>query len=314
MILPVLGKFRPARVVGLLQECVHCQQRRSLAIDGSRGVNLAYYTYENLKVQTQPELHPLIILHGMMGSKSNWQSLVKVFGRTGRKVVALDARNHGESVHVEEMSYFLFRDDLLRFMDMEEIDQAILLGHSMGGKTSMVTALTHPERVAGLIIEDVAPTASPSAGPVPAFLQAMLKIKVMLLDAEPGTQLSKARQVAIEELAKTGIDKATQHFLAGNLTLKDDRFTWKCNLDTIINTFPVLAHFPEFEKQPYEGKTLFVGGSKSQYIREDHTPLILSLFPAAKIVHVPDAGHWIHSEKPHEFINVVNTFLQEEHL
>ena len=58
-------------------------------------------------------------------------------------MLAVDARNHGESVHTEDMNYFLFRDDVLRLMDQQELEQAVLIGHSMGGKTAMTTALTN---------------------------------------------------------------------------------------------------------------------------------------------------------------------------
>ena len=58
-------------------------------------------------------------------------------------MIAVDARNHGESIHVDDMNYHLFRDDLLRLMDSQEIEDAVIVGHSMGGKTAMVTALTH---------------------------------------------------------------------------------------------------------------------------------------------------------------------------
>ena len=59
------------------------------------------------------------------------------------QVVTVDARNHGESPHTESMTYYNMRDDLLRVMDHLNIEKAVLLGHSMGGKASMTTALTY---------------------------------------------------------------------------------------------------------------------------------------------------------------------------
>ncbi|KAK3084240.1 hypothetical protein FSP39_010545, partial [Pinctada imbricata] len=85
---------------------------------------------------------PLIISHGLMGNKSNWHSICKVLSRSGRKIISLDARNHGDSPHCEDMEYHHMSEDILRLMDEEDIDTACLLGHSMGGKTSMVAALT----------------------------------------------------------------------------------------------------------------------------------------------------------------------------
>lgn len=279
-------------------------------------VNLSYYSYEK-KVDGAASQQPLVIMHGMMGSKLNWQSLAKVFGKSGRKVIAVDARNHGESVHVEAMDYFLFRDDVLALMDQQQIDQAVLVGHSMGGKTAMVTALTNAERVAGLVIVDVSPAISPNVHKTPGFLEAMLKISLTFLDSNEETTtepLSKIRRQIIKDLASAVQDEAMRHFLASNLTIRDNRLAWKCNLDSIVNNFRHLASFPKFVDEQYYGPTLFVGGGRSDYITEEHYPVIKSLFPLAEIKHIPDAGHWVHSERPQEFISVVNEFLKDSGL
>jgi esterase len=59
----------------------------------------------------------------------------------------------------------------------------------------------------------------------------------------------------------------------------------------------------------YEGPTLFVGGGRSHYIRPEAHGRILELFPKAKIEIIADAGHWVHFEKPNEFIHIVQSFL-----
>lgn len=279
----------------------------------SNAVNLSYYSYEK-KVDGALEQQPVIILHGLMGSKQNWQSLAKVFGKSGRKVVAVDARNHGDSVHTEEMNYFLFRDDVLRFMDQQDLEQAVLLGHSMGGKTAMTTALTNPERVSGLIVVDVSPAVSPSVNRTPAYLEAMLRISLSFNDSnmnDASAPVSSVRRQIINDLADAVQDEAMRHFLASNLTIRDNKLAWKCNLDAIINNLPDLSSFPAFEDEQYYGHCLFIGGSRSEYIKEEHYPLITGLFPLAEIQHIPDAGHWVHAEKPKQFIHVVNQFLKE---
>lgn len=292
--------------------CMTCLQKRLLSTATNSPVNLSYYSYEK-KVDGAASQQPLVILHGMMGSKQNWQSLAKVFGKMGRKVIAVDARNHGESAHVEAMDYFLFRDDLLHLMDQQELDQAVLIGHSMGGKTAMVTALTNAERVAGLVVVDTAPAMSPSTARHPHYMEAMLKISLTFMDTDEETAapLSKVRRQIINELAEAVQDDAVRHFLASNLTIRDNRLAWKCNLDAIINNFPSLASFPKFEDEQYYGSTIFIGGGRSEYITKDHFPKIKSLFPLAEVKHIPNAGHWVHSEKPHEFVSLVNDFLKE---
>jgi esterase len=58
------------------------------------------------------------------------------------QVVALDARNHGDSDHHPVMDYLTMRDDLLGVMDKLKVEKSVLLGHSMGGKTVMTYALS----------------------------------------------------------------------------------------------------------------------------------------------------------------------------
>ncbi|KAL4223643.1 Alpha/beta hydrolase domain-containing protein 11 [Mactra antiquata] len=291
--------------------CLRCSCRKYMSTNSS-AVGLSYYSYEK-KIADSYEKQPLVILHGMMGSKQNWQSLAKAFGKTGRKVLALDARNHGESTHTEDMNYFLFRDDLLKLMDEQDLEQAVLIGHSMGGKTAMVTALQNAERVSGLIIVDVSPAISPNVNKTPAYLEAMLKVSLSYLD-DDSPQLSKIRRQVVNELAEAIQDEPMRHFLASNLTVKDNALTWKCNLDSIINNFNTLASFPKFEDEQYYGDTLFIGGMRSNYIHIDHYPKIKALFPTAEIKMIPDAGHWVHADKPEQFINTVNDFLKESGL
>ncbi len=76
----------------------------------------------------------------------------------------LDARNHGESPHVPDTTYSLMANDTVHFMKQEEMTKTILIGHSMGGRTAMLTALRHPELVEKLIVLDVSPENTPGRG------------------------------------------------------------------------------------------------------------------------------------------------------
>ena len=82
----------------------------------------------NFKQSGQGEA--LIILHGLMGSLDNWQSVVKVLSEF-YTVYTLDQRNHGKSPHSYVFSYDLLAADLLDFMDQQHIAKASIIGHSM---------------------------------------------------------------------------------------------------------------------------------------------------------------------------------------
>ena len=56
---------------------------------------------------------------------------------------------------------------------------------------------------------------------------------------------------------------------------------------------------------------MFVKGGKSDYMFNADGKLINSMFSNAKIMTIPEAGHWVHADKPAEFFNIVNAFLVE---
>ena len=100
--------------------------------------------------------HPLIILHGLYGQGDNWVGIAKALSSLC-EVYLVDQRNHGQSPHSDQHYYPSMSDDLNEFMDRQGLERAIVLGHSMGGKTAMCFAFRHPGRITKLIIADVSP-------------------------------------------------------------------------------------------------------------------------------------------------------------
>lgn len=126
-------------------------KRNSIVINSvkcasTKAVELSYNAYDKTNVSDSDKGLPLIIMHGLFGSKQNWRSLCKaIVERTNpvRKVYAVDARNHGESPHVPEHSYESMAEDVVLFMEQQGIEKAAILGHSMGGRTMMYLALRY---------------------------------------------------------------------------------------------------------------------------------------------------------------------------
>ena len=98
----------------------------------------------------------MLILHGFLGMSDNWRTHAK-FWSTRYEVHAIDQRNHGKSFHSQDFDYNLMAADIIAYMDNHNMQQAIVLGHSMGGKTAMSLALQYPTRVSKLIVADIAP-------------------------------------------------------------------------------------------------------------------------------------------------------------
>ena len=104
---------------------------------------------------------PFVILHGFLGMGDNWKSLGKRFSEQGYQVHLVDQRNHGRSFHSESFNYNFLAEDLKIYCDFYKLEDFILLGHSMGGKTAMNYAVNYPDNLSKLIIADIGPKQYP---------------------------------------------------------------------------------------------------------------------------------------------------------
>ncbi|MTI31316.1 alpha/beta fold hydrolase [Xanthovirga aplysinae] len=240
---------------------------------------------------------PFIILHGLFGSSDNWLSIGKSISKN-YKVFLVDQRNHGNSPRSEEFNYSVMADDLAEFIDDHQLHDPIIMGHSMGGKTAMEFAKKYPEKIQKLIVADIAPRQ------YPLHHQLILK-GLSSVDLEG----IKSRKEADEQLANYVPGVGVRQFLLKNLSRNTNgSFAWKINLQVIkreiANVGESLGKDVFFDKP-----TLFVRGAKSDYIRNEDELLINSIFSHYQLVTIPDAGHWLHAERPAEFLKCLNDFL-----
>lgn len=251
-----------------------------------------------LHIQEYGQGRPVIILHGLFGSARNWQGIARSLAEN-HHVITPDLRNHGQSPHTDSMSYEEMADDVITLADKLKLDDIILVGHSMGGKVAMVAALKKPKRFSALIIADIAPV-NYSHG-FKSLVDAMHSLDLTLL---------KNRNDAEAELAKTIDEAGVVQFILQNLTRSDDNFYWRINLEQISASLSSISEFPEsFSGMTCRLPTLFLGGSESSYLRSIYNPAIYQFFPAAEITMIEGAGHWLHAEKPGEFLKEVKTFI-----
>ncbi len=231
---------------------------------------------------------PLVIAHGLFGSARNWNVIAKRLSQS-RPVIAVDMRNHGASPWFNTQSYADMATDLAEVIN----GQADILGHSMGGKAAMMLALQHPEKVRKLIVADIAPVTYQHSqmGPI---------------DAMRGVDLSDVKTRSDVGAQLSGLEAGVDTFLLQSLDLKEKK--WKLNLDVLADQMPEIIGFPEVSAQ-FDGPSLFLSGAASDYVKTEHRPRIKELFPQAKFAKIPQAGHWLHAEKPREFEAAVSTFL-----
>ena len=235
---------------------------------------------------------PLLIAHGLFGSGRNWGVIAKRLSDT-RRVIALDLRNHGASPWQDDHSYPALAEDLFEVIDSigGPVD---LLGHSMGGKAAMVAALSGAN-IRRLIVADIAPVTYDHT-------QQHLIEAMQALSLDQLSSRAKAEQALSGQIE----DPTVRSFLLQSLNLQDH--TWRLNLQALRASMADIIGFPEVSGQ-FVTQTLFLTGAKSDYLRPEHRPLIKSLFPKARFAKIPNAGHWLHAERPREFEAVVRVFL-----
>ncbi|XP_006889849.1 PREDICTED: alpha/beta hydrolase domain-containing protein 11 [Elephantulus edwardii] len=250
------------------------------------------------------DLPALVFLHGLFGSKNNFNSIAKALAhQTGRKVLTVDARNHGDSPHDPAMSYEAMSQDLQDLLVQLGLVPCVLVGHSMGGKTAMLLALQRPDLVERLIAVDISPVETRSVSDFPSYMAAMRAVEI-----PEDMPRSHARRLADEQLRPVIQETAVRQFLLTNLVEVDKRFMWRINLDALSQNLQEIMNFPP-QQDSYPGPTLFLLGGNSQFVLPSHHPEMKRLFPRAQLQTVPNAGHWVHADRPQDFMAAIRGFL-----
>ncbi|MEM1344168.1 MAG: alpha/beta fold hydrolase [Pseudomonadota bacterium] len=256
-------------------------------------LDLAHQIHASDGPETAP---PLLIAHGLFGQARNFATLAKRFA-VGRRVVAVDMRNHGDSPWDSDVSYYAQASDLARTIEAQCGGRAAVLGHSMGGKAAMELATVYPERVADLIVADIAPVeyTHTHAG----YIAAMQGLDLGAL-----TRRSEADALLAEAIP----DKPVRQFLLQNLAFEGGVARWRLNLAALGAGMATLIGFPAFETR-YQGRALFLYGSASDYVAPWTHSAIHTRFPEARIEAIEGAGHWLHAERPEAFAKAVLDWL-----
>jgi esterase len=245
-----------------------------------------------------PDGRDIVILHGLMGSYMNWASIARTLAKT-HSVLAYDARNHGSSEHCASMQYEDLAADLGQVIHENNLKAPILLGHSMGGKTSMIYSLLHPEDVGALILVDI------GTRPYDPEVRDQL-IKMNALDLSN----VQSRPMVDEVMAEIEPNERVRQFFMQNLKRTSKGFMWRVNLEGIIGSYnrvlkPLAELVPEHAVFP--GPVLAIKGSLSKAVEgiEDFQPW----FPEVRLESVENAGHWPQAENPEQTSLYISEFV-----
>jgi esterase len=233
---------------------------------------------------------PVLILHGLYGSGTNWRSLAHRLAASAR-VFTVDLRNHGRSPWAETMSYAEMAADVARLIDAQGLDRPAIMGHSMGGKVAMALALTQPQTIGRLVVVDIAPVSYPDR--MSTYAQAMQQV-----DLAHAVTRSAIRGALLGPVGDAGVTA----FLMQNLVDHDGRFDWRVNLAAILHEMPVITGFPaELAALRFEGPCSAIAGARSSYIAPPDARVFAPMFPGMQVQVIEGAGHWVHADQPEAF-------------
>lgn len=245
---------------------------------------------------------PLIILHGLYGSSDNWSTIAKNLSDTFT-VYLPDQRNHGKSPHSEVHDYASMRDDLFELVSDLKLKKFFLAGHSMGGKTAIAFALKWPEMISGLLIADISPFTNENSN------RSVYNEHVTILDTILSIDLSGLTTRSEVEfiLQKMILSAKIRGFILKNIErISGSAFRWKINAESLRKNLDKIMEGSDREtalaNQVSGFPVTFLRGGDSDYISDSDFQDIRKVFPAAEIITVADAGHWIHSDSPDEVI------------
>jgi esterase len=254
---------------------------------------------------------PLIILHGLFGSSDNWMTIAKSLGEYFT-VYLPDQRNHGQSPHSNRHDYDLMRDDIYELVGDLRLSKFFLAGHSMGGKTAFSFALQWPEMINGLLIADISPFFNESNKQTAynqhlTILEAMLSIDLALVSSRKEVESILFEKISSEQ---------TRGFILKNLhRTTDNKFVWKINIQALLNNLNKIMETIDLQRDSTQQITgfpaIFLKGEESDYLPSADFKAIQNIFPAAEFVIVPNAGHWIHTDRPDEVIKNIRRLLGE---
>jgi pimeloyl-ACP methyl ester carboxylesterase len=241
---------------------------------------------------------PLLILHGYFGMSDNWKSLGNQFSEDFQ-VHLIDQRNHGRSFHSEDFSYEVMVEDLYNYIQHYQLENVYIIGHSMGGKTAMLFAVTYPDLVDKLIIVDISPKEyQPHHNAILAGLNSV------------DFSIQNSRKLVDQQLSSYIPEVGVRQFLMKNLYWREKgELDFRINLQSLTEKNSEVGK-PLLKGGVYNKPTLFLKGEKSDYILLSEQLIIDTHFPDNQVLEIAKAGHWLHAENPKQFYKEVSVFFK----
>ena len=264
---------------------------------------------------------PMIIMHGLFGNANNNRTMANcildIESQTSpnlyRNIYLLNMRNHGTSPKSMAMSYDVMCQDIIKFIGDHELYRPVLVGHSMGGKVGMETVLKEPSLVSGMVVIENSPVQQPINT---KFIQYIEVLQAICQDSQIKTVTQAKEKLKLVEtnplISGFLLTMLQRSSGSAGKSINQPGLTSKLPLDILKTSLEdgSISNWDVPNNMKYSGPSLFIKGSKSQYLQEDQDlTIIKQYFPRATLEIISGAGHFVNAERPSECAHAIARFL-----
>lgn len=253
----------------------------------------------------EPGLRGLVFVHGG-GAHAHWWTHVAATFAERYRVAAIDLSGHGDSGRRERYGLEVWADEVVAVAaDADMSGPAVVIGHSMGGFVTIVTAARHPERLAGVVVCD-SPVTQPDPEIDAARVGSAFGQPKVYTDRE--VALARFRTVPAQPQY---LDYVMAHVAERSLAAVDGGWCWKFD-------HHVFDHFhanPRAIARPYlaeVGCRFALLRSEHGLVTEDVGDYMYELLGrAAPVIEIPEAGHHLMLDQPLLALTAIRTLLAD---
>lgn len=245
---------------------------------------------------TQGQGQPLVFLHGIGGGAASWRWQLDEFGRT-HCAIAWDAPGYGESEPLPDVTIATFARDLHQFLQEQQIEHPILVGHSLGGMIVQEYLATFPGKTSKVVLYSTSPAFGRRDG---EWQQEFVRARLGPLD--------QGRTMA--EIAPEIVQK-----MVGSAATADGiELATRCMAATSAETYRAsVLSLLDFDRRDNLGKIdvpcLCVTGAEDSNAPAPMMEKMAAKIPGAQFKVLPGLGHLSHMENPALFNDCVRTFI-----
>ena len=251
--------------------------------------------------------HPIVLVHGSRLHAHVWNDFSRRFSDRYH-IVALDQRGHGDSGWAGQDGYQMenFYQDLRAVVEARGLSRFTLIGHSLGGRVSMLYAHRHPELLERLVLVDITPgRPAAAAAPAPGEISDDDRTAPGEFDS-PEAALTHLKRLMPRAPAPL-VEESVRH---GLRKTDDGRYTWKYDpafLSARRSRANAVDLWSAVKSIPTP--TLLQYGSHSNVVSPELAARMGETMPRCTVERIEGAGHGLFTDQPEAFAQSVERFL-----